>query len=759
METASLAASGWTHSTQRRYAALKSAHPKVGPTTKGYFTRNAAAAKVTMLTEGEYFASFSVVTGTGPLNSKLRTIFGGVRATLEDENDDTAPGVDVVLGSSSNRADRTQPAYILEEEVGKVHAVLLRAKDVPDERRADFPHGPPFTKTDAPALAKFFASSAKNDKHIVALPPVAHPNGWDDDDPPSGKITDDAVQAFGDSHGGRGAHWLVASKAWRADVMKVVLEKKDELKAHLPPISVSRMLNARPKIVTVDDDIEDRLSDGLEKYERRLQQLVEAATANSMPDVIGVESPSVGVADRTSTPTTAEDSASKAEREKKDLLHKLQAIFAHVDADGNVRPPVLSETGKLLLAITNARERSRAYSNAALDLLRRYARPDKTHYLPRAASLPPNGYTDYMATCLSSATYRLHPLSSFAQAKANKTGACILFLIPPRESSVASDDDVQENAARTIDELMGEAKEKTDRLKKELHINEDFGSFEDCLILLGNLWLQQQVYFEENPKSALTLFAELLGDAICQPDVKRWLRRNEHSTPENAFGVLNTCEQAYLHATKMTERRTQLSLIAANNWEAVNPDPYTDIADLATEFVRKLLSCTVGGDAFVRIPLCASSRRVQLLKRQEAENARALRRIEQKREADVLTNAEAKRARRERERDRRNNPESPSPKGTATEEDKEGDIIASGYVAVPTVPGNKQPCGAFLRQGVACARFVKTGKCKFDHTRIDNLPAPARECWRVHVNATDGVDFDPATVKTLKKVDGQWVNA
>ena len=70
---------------------------------------------------------------------------------------------------------------------------------------------------------------------------------------------------------------------------------------------------------------------------------------------------------------------------------------------------------------------------------------DRTHFLGRAASLPPNGYSDYMATCFSSATYRLHSLQSFAQAKMNKTGACILFHILPRESSTA---------ARTIDELI-----------------------------------------------------------------------------------------------------------------------------------------------------------------------------------------------------------------------------------------------------------------------------------------------------------------
>ena len=748
--TASIAASGWTHTTQRRYAALKDKHPKVAPTTKGYFNRNAPAAKVTMLTEGEYFASFSVVTGTGPLNAKLRTIFGGVRATLEDEQDDTAPGVDVVLGSTSNRADRTQPAYFLEEEVGKVHAVLLLAKDVPDERRADFPHGPPFTKTDAPALAKFFAAGAKNEKHVVALPPVAHPNSWDADDPPAGKITDDAVQAFGDGHGGRGAHWLVASKAWRADVMKVVLDKKDDLKAHLPPITASRMLNARPKLVSVDDDLEDRLVDGLDKYERRLQRLVEAVTANSMPDVIGVDSPSVaGVGGALGVATPTEDTATKAEREKKELLHKLEAIFAHVDGEGNVQPPVLSEGGKLLLSITNARERARAYASSALDLLNHHASAAKTHYLGRAASLPPNGYSDYCATCFATGTYRLHALQSFAQAKNNKTGACILFHIPPRENTkTVDDDDVQENAGRTIDELMGEAKEKTDRLKKELKVNDDFGSFEDCLILLGNLWLQQQVFFEPEPKSALTLFAELLGDAICQPEVKRWLRRNEHSTPENAFAIFNACEQAYLHATKMVEKRTELRLVAAANWEAVCPDPYTDIGDLATDFVRKLLSASVDGDAFVRTPVCASSRRVALLKRQEAETARALRRLDQKREAAETAREDPKRTRRERER---NNTDPPANKPVASEADKRGDIIAAGYVDCPVVPGDTQPCGAFYRQGVACSKFVKTGKCGKDHTPIDNLPAAARECWRVKVDATDGVDFNPASVTSLKK--------
>ena len=60
---------------------------------------------------------------------------------------------------------------------------------------------------------------------------------------------------------------------------------------------------------------------------------------------------------------------------------------------------------------------------------------------------------------------------------------------------------------------------------------------------------------------------------------------------------------------------------------------------------------------------------------------------------------------------------------------------------------------------MVCARFLKTGKCGKDHTPINNLPAASRECWRVKVNATDGIEYNPESVKSLKKVDGQWVNA
>ena len=122
---------------------------------------------MTEIAEGEFYASVSLITGKDPLNYKLRAYFANVRATLEDDVDDTAPGTAVVLGSSTNRVDQLRPSYILEGELGKAHAVILPAALVKEAHRDYFPHGKEFTKRDAPALEPFFGPDAKNAKHVV----------------------------------------------------------------------------------------------------------------------------------------------------------------------------------------------------------------------------------------------------------------------------------------------------------------------------------------------------------------------------------------------------------------------------------------------------------------------------------------------------------------------------------------------------------------------------------------------------------------
>ena len=123
------------------------------------------------LTDGYLFPSFSFLSGDSPLTRKICTQFASVKCILEDDNDPTTKGIDVVLSTSSNRIDRVHPVFIVDKNVGKQHAVILRADTVPADRRSNFPHGPEFTAADAPILEPFFVADSKAAKHIVALPP------------------------------------------------------------------------------------------------------------------------------------------------------------------------------------------------------------------------------------------------------------------------------------------------------------------------------------------------------------------------------------------------------------------------------------------------------------------------------------------------------------------------------------------------------------------------------------------------------------
>jgi hypothetical protein len=121
-----------------------------------------------------------------------------VAAVLDDENDALADGTPIVLGSSTNRVDKQACVYIKATDVGKQHAVILPASDCPADRRKDFPHGKEFGKDDAPILAPFFAKGQEDEKHIVVLPPIVHPNSWGVEDVVNEKIDPSTVQTFGD---------------------------------------------------------------------------------------------------------------------------------------------------------------------------------------------------------------------------------------------------------------------------------------------------------------------------------------------------------------------------------------------------------------------------------------------------------------------------------------------------------------------------------------------------------------------------------
>ena len=118
--------------------------------------------------------------------------------------------------------------------------------------------------------------------------------------------------------------------------------------------------------------------------------------------------------------------------------------------------------------------------------------------------------------------------------------------------------------------LMGKVAQNLTSITTIVVVNEMYGTYAGILDLLGTLWLQQQVIFEPTPKSSLCLFAELVGDAITAPHIKRWLLRTLQRKPEVAYAILNVCEQAYLLASGQTRKRAQTVLSAQGNYALVD---------------------------------------------------------------------------------------------------------------------------------------------------------------------------------------------
>ena len=125
-----------------------------------------------------------------------------------------------------------------------------------------------------------------------------------------------------------------------------------------------------------------------------------------------------------------------------------------------------------------------------------------------------------------------------------------------------------------------------------------YGTYNDILGLLGTLWLQPQVIFEPTPESSLCLFAELVGDAIIAPHIKRWLLRTLQKKPEVAYAILNVCEQAYLLALGQTRKRAQMVLFAQGDFASVDASPYEQINEMGIALVAKLDSAARGGENF-----------------------------------------------------------------------------------------------------------------------------------------------------------------
>ena len=102
----------------------------------------------------------------------------------------------------------------MKEEIRKQCAIILCLADKPYDCCKNFPHSTDFTGDEMAKLKKLFTAGNKDNKHIVTLVPVGHPNNGEVEDITGGKMTDNLIQRFGNNHCGRGNPWLFANIAY-----------------------------------------------------------------------------------------------------------------------------------------------------------------------------------------------------------------------------------------------------------------------------------------------------------------------------------------------------------------------------------------------------------------------------------------------------------------------------------------------------------------------------------------------------------------
>ena len=84
-------------------------------------------------------------------------------------------------------------------------------------------------------------------------------------------------------------------------------------------------------------------------------------------------------------------------------------MFAHINTDKTVHPPKVSVTVQILLGAGGKQEAIIAYNTAAIAVVATVSKPQNTHFLGRAASIPDGGFIDYVAACFIQAYYCANP--------------------------------------------------------------------------------------------------------------------------------------------------------------------------------------------------------------------------------------------------------------------------------------------------------------------------------------------------------------
>jgi len=160
------------------------------------------------------------------------------------------------------------------------------------------------------------------------------------------------------------------------------------------------MLGNRIEVIAISPANEDALKEAVEALSNRIDEAVTQSVPSNInagmgESVLGLElttAPSPGDADF----SVSADRKTRADRLSKTLL-----LFSHLDKNGVVQPPTMSNNGKLLFDIASKQESNRAYNDALLGTIKRTRRPTQTHYLGRWALFGEGGLTKYMATALN----------------------------------------------------------------------------------------------------------------------------------------------------------------------------------------------------------------------------------------------------------------------------------------------------------------------------------------------------------------------
>ena len=90
---------------------------------------------------------------------------------------------------------------------------------------------------------------------------------------------------------------------------------------------------------------------------------------------------------------------STATRQKVERLTGTMTMFAQLDNGQKSCPPVVSMTGQIVLDAVSKIDAARAYNKALVATMEAMAKPEATHYLGRAASIPgEGGFEKFMAS-------------------------------------------------------------------------------------------------------------------------------------------------------------------------------------------------------------------------------------------------------------------------------------------------------------------------------------------------------------------------